>query len=92
MTLLDVMLKRRSIRKYTDDKISDEDLNKILTAGLLAPTSRNRKPCEFIVVKDKDTLKKLSKASHSCFCRYKKGWYMDWRFIYCINIYGPYGC
>lgn len=65
MTLLDVMLKRRSIRKYTDDKISDEDLNKILTAGLLAPTSRNRKPCEFIVVKDKDTLKKLSKAKKS---------------------------
>ena len=62
MQLLDIMLKRRSIREYTDEKIPQEKLDKILQAGLLAPTSRNRKPCEFIVVKNKEFLQKLSKS------------------------------
>ncbi|MDO5825267.1 MAG: nitroreductase family protein [Methanosphaera sp.] len=60
MELLDIILKRRSIREYTEDDISDEKVDKILMAGLLAPTSRNRKPCEFIVVKDKNMLESLS--------------------------------
>ena len=65
MDLIDVMLKRRSVRNYTDDEIPNEKLNKILQAGLLAPTSRNRKPCSFLVVDDKETLEKLSKSKQS---------------------------
>ncbi len=59
--------KRRSIRKYTDENISDENIEKIVRAGLLAPSSRNLKSAEIIVIKDKDTLKKLAdvKASGS---------------------------
>ncbi|WP_233126289.1 nitroreductase family protein [Methanobrevibacter sp. 87.7] len=59
---MDIMLKRRSIRKYTDEDISDDKIEKIIDAGLLAPSSRNRKPCEFIVIKNKDMLEKLSHA------------------------------
>ena len=62
MALIDTILKRRSIRRYTNDTIPEDKLNKILQAGLLAPTSRNFKPCEFYVVKDKSVLEKLSKA------------------------------
>ena len=58
MDLLDVMLKRRSVRKYTDEEIPREKLNKILQAGLLAPTSRNLKPCNFLMIENKETLKK----------------------------------
>ena len=47
MDLLDVMLKRRSVRKYTDEEIPNEKMNRIIQAGLLAPTSRNLKPCNF---------------------------------------------
>ena len=65
MDLIDVMLKRRSVRKYTADEIPNEKLNKILQAGLLAPTSRNKKPCNFLVVDDKETLEKLSKSKQS---------------------------
>lgn len=65
MELTDIMLKRRSIREYADNKIDDEKLEKILEAGLLAPTSRNRRPCELIVVQDKETLEKLSHAKQS---------------------------
>ena len=65
MDLLELMLKRRSIREYADEDIGEDKLNKIVTAGLLAPSSRNRKPCEFIVVKDKTLLNKLSKSKKS---------------------------
>ena len=62
MDLLEVMLKRYSVRKYTGEDIPEEKLEKILQAGLLAPTSRDRRPCEFYPVKDKDTLAALSAA------------------------------
>ena len=65
MDLLDVMLKRRSVRKYTEEEIPNEKLNRILQAGLLAPTSRNRKPCSFLVVDSKGALEKLSESKES---------------------------
>ena len=58
----DVLLKRRSVRKFTDDEVTKDQLNDILQAGLLAPTSMNRKPCNFLVVSNKDTLKELSEV------------------------------
>ncbi len=62
MELMDAILKRRSIRQYTDEAIPADKMNRILQAGLIAPTSMNRKPCEFIVVQDKAMLKKLSQV------------------------------
>ena len=58
--LLEIMRKRRSIRKYTSEHVSEEDLKKILQAGLLAPTGKNLKSAEFIVVRDRETLDKLA--------------------------------
>ena len=62
MELIDLMLKRRSTRKFNDEEISKEDLDMILQAALLAPTSRNRKPCSFMVVERKETLNELSQS------------------------------
>lgn len=62
MELLELMANRRSIRKYTDEEIPEEKLNRILQAGLLAPTSMGKQPWEFYVIRDKETLQKLSKA------------------------------
>ena len=62
MELFDVMLKRRSVRKFKDEDITKEQLDKILQAGLLAPTSMNRKPCNFMVIENTETLEKLSEA------------------------------
>ena len=47
---------------YTYNEIPNEKMNKILQAGLLAPTSRNLKPCNFLVIENKETLKKISKS------------------------------
>lgn len=62
MELMDVFLNRRSTRKFNGEKITKDELDRILQAGLLAPTSMNRKPCNFMVVENKDILSKLSKA------------------------------
>ena len=62
MELLKLLQSRRSIRKYTDEHISDETLEKILQAGLLAPSSRAIYPVELVAVRDKEMLRKLSEC------------------------------
>ena len=62
MELIDVMLKRRSTRKFNDTPVTKEELNRILQSALLAPTSRNRKPCSFMIVERKETLNQLAKS------------------------------
>lgn len=59
---MDVFLNRRSTRKFNGEKITKDELDNILQAGLLAPTSMNRKPCNFMVVENREILTKLSKA------------------------------
>lgn len=44
---------RRSIRKYKDTSVSKQDIEKIIHAGMLAPSSKNRQPWNFIVVSGK---------------------------------------
>ena len=60
--LTDLMLRRRSTRKFNDNPVTKEELDKILQAALLAPTSMNRKPCNFMVVERKEVLKELSEC------------------------------
>ena len=51
---------RRSIREYAKKDVNDEDILKILKAGMQAPGSRlGAEPWEFVVVKDRDTLVRL---------------------------------
>ena len=60
MDMLDTILARRSVRQYTAEPIPEEKLNAILYAGLAAASSKNRRPWEFVVVRDRDMLDKLS--------------------------------
>jgi len=50
MELLQIMKNRRSIRKYTGDKIPADQLNLILQAGFLAPSRKKMRPGELIVI------------------------------------------
>ena len=62
MELLEIMKNRRSVRKYTQEPIAEEKLEKILQAGLLSASGRARRPWEFIVVRNKETLKSMSEC------------------------------
>ncbi|UCF06443.1 MAG: nitroreductase family protein [bacterium] len=57
---LETIFARRSIRKYTDQGIGEDDITKLLEAGMAAPSSSNRKPWHFIVIRDRETLGKLA--------------------------------
>ncbi len=60
MNLIEIMRNRRSVRNYTGEAIPEEKLTMIIQAGLLSPTGKNSKPWEFIVVRNKQTLEKMS--------------------------------
>lgn len=63
MELEKVLLKRRSIRKFTEESVSDSDINKILYFAMTAPSACNKQPWEFYVIKNKEILEKIKKAS-----------------------------
>lgn len=62
MDVLKAISKRRSIRKFTGEQISDKQLKIILEAGFQAPSAHNLQPREYIVIKDKDTIEKIPKV------------------------------
>ncbi|AZR72682.1 hypothetical protein BBF96_04320 [Anoxybacter fermentans] len=62
MDVMEAIRKRRSIRAYKNEPISDEILQKLLTAGQLAPTGNNKQPWKLIVVRDPEMRKKINDA------------------------------
>lgn len=61
MELKDAILKRRSIRKFSDVEVSEEEIKELLIAGMAAPSAVNKKPWEFYVIKSKEKLEELRK-------------------------------
>ena len=56
MEALEAILSRRSIRRYTDQKISDELIKKMLQAAMSAPSAHNYQPWHFILIDDRKLL------------------------------------
>lgn len=57
------LLTRRSVRKYSDRPVEDEKLDKVLTAGLFAPTGMNNQLPVLVAVRDKATRDELSRMN-----------------------------
>ncbi|MDY7079515.1 MAG: nitroreductase family protein [Chloroflexota bacterium] len=53
---------RRSIRKYTDEPVSEADVKTLLEAAMAAPSASNRKPWQFFVVTERQVLDALAEA------------------------------
>lgn len=51
--VLDVISKRRTVRAFTDEEVTDKQIETILEMAMYAPTYMNRKPWHFVVVRDK---------------------------------------
>ncbi|HHY61000.1 MAG TPA: nitroreductase family protein [Clostridia bacterium] len=56
---MDVIFERRSIRRFTAERVSDDQVKKLLQAAMAAPSAGNQQPWEFIVVRDKATFEKI---------------------------------
>jgi len=55
MDVLEAIYTRRSIRRYSDMKIDNETVNKILKAAMYAPSAVNKQPWHFIIFQDRET-------------------------------------
>jgi len=60
--MIELLRKRRSVRKYTDKPVEKEKVELLSEALLRSPSSRGRNPWEFILVDDKKTIIKLAEA------------------------------
>ena len=60
MDLLEIMRQRRSVRSYTSEDVGEENIRKILEAGLLSASGRAIRPWELIVVKERAVLQKMA--------------------------------
>lgn len=71
MDIMEAMHTRRSIRKFTDAPVTDEQLETILKAAMVAPSAGNAQPWQFIVVTDREKLdaipewQQYAKACHT---------------------------
>ena len=63
MELMEVISKRESVRSYEDRPVPDEKLLKVLEAARLAPSASNRQRWKFIVVRDAERRRQLSRAT-----------------------------
>ena len=63
--MIEILRKRRSIRKYKDEDIEPEIVELLKEAALRSPTSRNFRPWSFVFVEDHETLAALSRAKPS---------------------------
>lgn len=63
MDFLDLVKERYSVRSFKSDVITDDDMNKILEAGRVAPTACNLQPQRIYVIRDKEKLESLSKLA-----------------------------
>jgi nitroreductase len=58
--VLKAIHERKSVRHFTGESVTKEDLEKILRAGMSAPTAVNKQPWSFVVVTDRTTLDSLA--------------------------------
>jgi nitroreductase len=69
LDILEVLKKRRSIRKYQTKPVEKDTVLKVLEAARLGPSAANRQPCQFIVVTNENARERL-RAS------YNKEWFV----------------
>ena len=72
MEVKEALLKRRSVRKFKEDKICEEIINELLIAAMSGPSACNKKPWEFYVVTNEEIFSVLnvfgsSNSTHNIF-------------------------
>lgn len=68
MDFKEVVQSRRSVRKYTDQEISESDIREIVRVSSYSPSWKNSQTVSYIVVKDEDVKKKIAE---DCVCGFQ---------------------
>lgn len=61
--ILKIIRARRSVRDYLPNEVPDDMIREIIRAGCHAPSAVNKKPWRFVVIKDRELMKKLSEKA-----------------------------
>lgn len=59
MEFMEVVSTRRSIRSFQEKTVSDELLENVVRAGMMAPSAGNQQPWEFVIIREKERLAKI---------------------------------
>lgn len=59
---MDAIFNRTSVRKYTDEKVTPEQIEMLMKAAMAAPSACNAQPWEFVVVQDREMLNKITQV------------------------------
>lgn len=59
-TVFDVIRQRRTVRRYTDQEVTDEQIDKLLEMAMYAPNRLNRQPWHFVVIRDQELQNRLA--------------------------------
>lgn len=62
--VLESIRERRSVRKFTGEAVSEEEIEEILEAARWAPSGKNNQPWRFLVVRDESEKSKLADCTH----------------------------
>lgn len=63
MDALEAIMSRRSIRRFADEPVSEEQIQTVLRAAQAAPSAGNQQPWRFIVLTERDTLAAVAATS-----------------------------
>lgn len=63
MDALDAIMTRRSIRQFSEEPVTAEEIDVLLRAAMAAPSASNERPWRFVVVRERETLDRLAKAT-----------------------------
>ena len=64
MEITEAIKSRRSVREFTDEDVSDSEIEQILEAGRWAPSGLNNQTWRFVIVRDEKTKKALAELTH----------------------------
>lgn len=67
MEVLDAIKKRWSVRKYTQEPVPEDVLNRVLEAGRISPSAMNYQPWHFVVVRDRKARERLTDGRYAKF-------------------------
>ena len=56
MDIIEAILTRRSVRKYTDNRVPEDVVNQLLRAAMAAPSAANEQPWHFVVITDRSIM------------------------------------
>jgi len=64
-SILDAMYQRRAVRAYKDERLGEERIRRLLDAAVHAPTAMHLEPWGFVVIQNKEVLKRYSDRAKS---------------------------